>query len=248
MLRQGIECGMKRSLLLLLILAASVSSVAQSKPVVVVELFTSEGCSSCPPADAIFRDLQAKGIPGVELVLLGEHVDYWNHLGWRDGFSSEQFTRRQEDYTRKLRIEASYTPQAIVNGRTELVGNDEGALRSAIARAAQTPQPIHVNVGWAGISQLAHVVTNGAEGELFLAVTEDGLTSSVKAGENSGHRLTHAAVVRRLIDAGRATRMTTKDVKLPIESQWNRDNVHIIAFVQDLKSGAMLGAARTEAR
>jgi hypothetical protein len=228
----------------LLLVLLTASAAAQSKPVVVVELFTSEGCSSCPPADALFRELQAKGIPGVELVLLGEHVDYWNHLGWRDGFSSEQFTRRQEDYTKKLRIDSAYTPQAIVNGRTELVGNDEGALRSAIARATQVPPPVRVNVQFDVASQTAHVTTNGAEGELFAAVTEDGLSSAVKAGENDGRTLTHAAIVRRLIDAGAAKGSTGKDVKLPLDAKWNRAKLHIIAFVEDVNTGAILGAAQ----
>ncbi len=93
----------------LLLLIISSFAAAQSKPIVVVELFTSEGCSSCPPADALFRDLQVRGFPGTELVLLGEHVDYWNHLGWKDQFSSAQFTARQQEYVSKLKIADAYT-------------------------------------------------------------------------------------------------------------------------------------------
>src|SRR3954470_1760095 len=107
---------------LALVLLAGVLAVAQERPVVVVELFTSEGCSSCPPADAIIRNVQAKGLSGVDLVLLGEHVDYWDRLGWRDAFSSAQFTERQQRYAERLGLDSPYTPQAVVDGHTELVG------------------------------------------------------------------------------------------------------------------------------
>jgi hypothetical protein len=216
----------------------------QSKPVVVVELFTSEGCSSCPPADAIFRDLQSRGgVDGVELVLLGEHVDYWNHLGWRDSFSSQQFTARQEDYTGKLRVPSAYTPQAVVDGSAEVVGNDEGALRQAIANSAKKVKPVQVSVQWDSASQTAHIKTERANvGKLFVALTEDELTSSVKSGENGGHTLHHSAVVRRLVDTGHVPATGSKDLKVPLEGSWKTANLHLAAFVQDEKTGAILGA------
>jgi hypothetical protein len=231
---------------LVLMLMAS-AMFGQAKPVVVVELFTSEGCSSCPPADALFRDLQKKGFPNVDLVLLGEHVDYWNHLGWRDAFSSGQFTDRQADYVAKLRIESAYTPQAVVDGHAELVGNDEGALGAAITRAARQAKPLRVNVKWDAASQTVQVTTEGnGTGLLVVAFTEDGLSSAVKAGENGGHTLAHAAVVRRLIDVGTVQGATSKEVKQQLDASWNKLNLHISAFVQDEKSGQILGAGSTK--
>src|SRR4051794_12486359 len=125
-----------------LLLFFAVAAAAQTRPVVVVELFTSEGCSSCPPADALLRDQQARGLPDADLVLLGEHVDYWNHLGWRDAFSSAQFTARQQDYVAHLRLASAYTPQAVVDGRAELIGSDESELHRAITASAQKVKPL----------------------------------------------------------------------------------------------------------
>jgi hypothetical protein len=235
---------MRRTLFLFLIVAMSATAFAQSKPVVVVELFTSEGCSSCPPADALFRELQAHGVAGADLALLGEHVDYWNSLGWRDGFSSEQFTRRQAEYTGMLHVPDSYTPQAVVDGRVELVGNDEKALRSAIDKEAKSPKPLKVSLNWDNTAQTAHVTVDGnASGELFVAITEDGLSSSVKAGENNGKTLAHAAITRKMIDVGPAKTGMSKDVKVALDAKWNVANLRVIAFVQNMKSGAILGAA-----
>lgn len=236
--------GMRRILLLWVMVAMAATAFAQSKPVVVVELFTSEGCSSCPPADALFRELQAHGVAGADLALLGEHVDYWNNLGWRDGFSSAEFTRRQANYTGILHIPDAYTPQAVVDGRIELVGNDESALRNAIDKEAKSPKPLKVSLNWDNTAQTAHVSVDGnASGELFVAITEDGLSSAVKAGENNGKTLAHAAITRKMIDVGPAKNGMSKDVKVVLDGKWNAANLRVIAFVQDMKSGAILGAA-----
>ena len=114
--------------------------VAGSRVPVVVELFTSEGCSSCPAADAALRELEtAQSVPGVEVIALGEHVDYWNRLGWKDGFSSPAYTARQRQYAAGFGT-GSYTPQAVVNGRYELVGSRSADLAAAVAKAAKAPQ------------------------------------------------------------------------------------------------------------
>src|SRR5919197_1244382 len=110
---------------------------------VVVELFTSEGCSSCPPADQLLERLAAAGaIDGAQVVALGEHVDYWDRLGWRDRFSSPAFTARQAVYVRRFNDESAYTPQMVVDGRAGLVGSDAGAVRRAIAKAAAAPHGV----------------------------------------------------------------------------------------------------------
>src|SRR5262245_53097741 len=104
---------------------------------VIVELFTSEGCSSCPPADdALIRLASTQPVPGVEIVAMSEHVDYWNSLGWTDPFSSAQFSQRQDEYGRAFGLDGSYTPQMVVDGREQFVGNDVRNAVQAISRAA----------------------------------------------------------------------------------------------------------------
>jgi hypothetical protein len=230
--------------LVLVILCLGVTAAAQSKPVVVVELFTSEGCSSCPPADAILSNMQAHGFPGTDLLLMEEHVDYWNHLGWRDVFSSAQFTARQQEYVSRLHLDSAYTPQVVVDGRTELIGSEEAELRRAIAASAQKTKPLKLSVTWGAAKQSAKVQGEGSgAGELYLAFTEDGLSSAVKAGENSGSRLNHAAVVRRLVDVGHVQGAFSKDIHQVPDRSWNTANLHVAAFVQDPASATVLGAS-----
>lgn len=234
---------MSKTLVVFLFLFAGFAA-AETKPVVVVELFTSEGCSSCPPADALLRDLQVRGFPGAELVLLGEHVDYWNQLGWRDAYSSEQFTARQQDYANKMKLRDYYTPQAVVDGTVEFVGSDEGALHRAILKSMQTPKPLNVAVSWDTATQTAHVSAEGTgSGDLYLAFTEIGLSSEVTAGENAGNRLTHAAVVRRLKNTGGVSGAFRKDVQFPLDRGWSASHLRLAAFVQNKNTGAILGAA-----
>src|SRR5438270_3284394 len=105
---------------------------------VIVELFTSEGCSSCPPADALLRKLEeTQPVPNADIIVLGEHVDYWNYIGWTDRFSSKDFSQRQEQYARVFNLDSAYTPQMVVDGRTELNGADESSAKRAIADAAK---------------------------------------------------------------------------------------------------------------
>src|ERR1700686_990870 len=107
---------------------------------VLAELFTSEGCSSCPPADALLMKLdRLQPVPGARVIVLSEHVDYWNQLGWRDPFSSPQFSKRQADYARLMGSEV-YTPQLVIDGRVQLNGSDAKDIQDAIARAAARPK------------------------------------------------------------------------------------------------------------
>src|SRR5919201_965007 len=134
-----------------LFLAAHISSAARSedqnapkaassqgaKAGVLVELFTSEGCSSCPPADALLRQLDTMPpVNSVGIVVLGEHVDYWDGVGWRDRFSSRQYTDRQSNYARRFSLDSPFTPQMVVDGTQQLVGNNTGALQAALNKAA----------------------------------------------------------------------------------------------------------------
>jgi len=213
---------------------------------VVVELFTSEGCSSCPPADAVLMKLGHQGNSnGTELVLLGEHVDYWNYLGWTDRFSSPQFSQRQSAYGNALHSSV-YTPQMVIDGRTQFVGGDLSDAQSRIAEAAKDPKPAQVTLRWEGNNQL-HVKVQlppQARANVLLATTEDGLTTAVAEGENGGRTLHHAAVVRQLRQLGHPEKgvyETTVDV-VP-QPNWNKANVKVAVLVQETGNMEILGAA-----
>src|SRR5882724_11133559 len=169
---------------------------------VVVELFTSEGCSNCPPADELLSRLRQEQLPqGAEVILLGFHVDYWNSLGWQDRFSSADYSKRQEQYAQKLRTQGPYTPQMVVDGAVEFVGNNGTRAHQAIAEAALRTQPAQVEVSFAAQEKvLVHVSAPKLPpgNDVLLAITEDNLGNKIGAGENNGRMLRHSAVVREL--------------------------------------------------
>ncbi len=216
---------------------------------VVVELFTSEGCSSCPPADKLlinFREQHRND--GVEIIPLGFHVDYWNRLGWRDRFSSAAYSRRQEDYADRMKLEGPYTPQMVVDGDTQFVGNDADRAQDAIAQAAGRSPGAEVVVTRAAGDKL-HVKINSASrntSDVLLAVTEDNLSSSVKTGENGGHVLRHAAVVRDFRKVGQLSDGGFEsDVAFSAGKDWKVADLRAVVFVQEKTSGKILGAAAT---
>jgi len=185
------------------------STVPAGPVPVVVELFTSEGCSSCPPADQVLIDLvERQPVPGAQVIGLSEHVDYWNSLGWKDPFSDALFSRRQSIYADTRNTTNIYTPQMVVDGSEELVGSDRSSALAAVARAAAHPKPA-VAVEWTPGSPVVHVALaagrDTARAEVFVALIEDGLRSSVSRGENAGHELVHSSVTRRLISAGKTS-------------------------------------------
>jgi hypothetical protein len=192
------------------------AAFAQAQPAprqpVLVELFTSEGCSDCPPADKLLGELDARQpIPGAEAIVLSEHVTYWNHDGWRDPFSLDQITDRQQDYARQFGLSDVYTPQMVVDGAEQLVGNDPGKLAAAVGRAAATPK-LALEISGAHLAHdgsIAFAVHAPAANEaslfkasLFAAVAENATVSEVLRGENQGRTLHHVAVVRLLKEFG----------------------------------------------
>lgn len=220
-----------------------------ARKAVVVELFTSEGCSSCPPADALlikFREQHRDD--GVEIIPLGFHVDYWNRLGWKDRFSSADYSQRQEDYAERLKLDGPYTPQMVVDGEVQLVGNNANGARDAIAQAASRSPGAEVAVTRTASDKL-HVKINSASqnpAEVLLAITEDNLASSVKSGENSGHVLRHAAVVRDFHKVGQINGGGFEsDVDFKEGKDWKRADLRAVIFVQEKTSGKILGAAAT---
>jgi hypothetical protein len=225
---------------------------------VLVELFTSEGCSSCPPADALLIRLEKlQPVDGAEIIVLGEHVDYWNRLGWTDPFSSAEFSRRQDDYAAAFGNGSIYTPQMVVDGHTEFVGNDAARAHSAIAAAARQPKsPITLSLA-ANPSKPAETllrvaaepltVTSSGGAEVMLAITETGLASDVTRGENTGRRMDHTGVVRQLRNLGRIPRGApgsfTAETPLRLKAAWRRENLRAVVFVQDRNTRRILSAA-----
>jgi hypothetical protein len=214
---------------------------------VVVELFTSEGCSSCPPADALLTRLALQHHLGnAELILLEEHVEYWNSPGWTDRFSSPTYSQRQDDYVRHLHLATAYTPQMVIDGHLQVVGNDATAVQHLIAEASKSPKSSVVSLHVVSPEQLQVSVEDSGAGirRVLLAVTEDDLTTNVRGGENGGRILKHSAVVRELRPLGTASngRFATT-VNLPAKSDWKRRDLHAIVLVQNPSSGLILGAA-----
>jgi hypothetical protein len=226
--------------LLAALLGISVSTSAQNP--VVVELFTSEGCSSCPPADALLLQLSQKN--DGTLILLGEHVDYWNYIGWTDRFSSKQFSQRQAEYANALHASV-YTPQMVIDGRAQFVGNDGAEVQKRIAAAASSQKLAKVWLAWEGNSRLRVSVQAPqlAKAEVLLAITEDGLSTDVGKGENGGKTLHHAAVVRwlrRIGDVSEGKFANTIDV--PRQADWNAQRLKVAVLVQEPNSMKIVGA------
>jgi hypothetical protein len=252
--------GLAALVAILLPVRARSERVSGASTPVLIELFTSEGCSSCPPADRLLRALESRQVPGAEVIVLSEHVDYWDHLGWRDPFSKAQFSQRQSDYSRMFKNDGVYTPQMVINGRVEFVGNNSQlALKeigNATARsvAAVRVETIAIDTPENGKAVATVQLAVGDlpqmspkdELEVMLAVSETGLHSKPRTGENSGAALEHTGVVRTLVKAGRvdAPGFAAK-VKVTLDPAWNRPSLRLVAFVQEKKSRIVWGAAQT---
>ena len=229
----------------------------QGSPVV-VELFTSEGCSSCPPADAFLAKLAEQGpAHNLHIVALEEHVDYWDDQGWRDPFSSHNWTTRQDAYAGVLGNKNPYTPQIVIDGTVECSGGQQQlAAQKIIQESSQAKTSVTLSQGATGkpgsdnfsvqIGKLTPSAKGGAA-EVWLAITETGLHSSVTRGENAGHELQHAAVVRSLRKIGEAKPdrdvAFSGDAAIPIRNEWKRENLKAVALVQEKNSMRILGAA-----
>jgi hypothetical protein len=222
--------------------------------VVVAELFTSEGCSSCPPADEVLRRLVREPLDNTVVLGLGEHVDYWNHLGWRDPFSSPAFSSRQSEYQGVFRTSSIYTPQLVVDGQFEAVGSDVPAVRRALASAARLPKAaIDVSASPADDGRLTVRLRFGLpkglalreRADVLIGLTQDALTSNVRRGENRGRTLTHGAVVRTLTTLGSLqppAATFAKTVAVPLGADWDIHTLKVIALLQERHSRRIVGA------
>lgn len=210
----------------------------------VVELFTSEGCSSCPPADELMEKLEKEN-ENQQLYLLAFHVDYWDHQGWKDRFSDHTYSLRQGQYASWLNLRTIYTPQVVVNGLTQVVGSERGDVLKAIADGIHKSSPPTLKLDYQIKNKQISVhytgITYDKEVELVLALVQKSAQSRVKAGENAGRALSHVQLVRQLI---RADIKNGKDIMLSLPEDFEKQNWELIGFLQHLRNGQITNAAR----
>ena len=226
---------------------ATITAAPQVRVPVVVELFTSEGCSSCPPADRAIKFLaEQQPVPNAEIIPLGFHVDYWDGPEWKDKFSSPAFSRRQQLYVSRFGLDSSYTPEMVVDGKAEFIGSDTGKAVKKISEAANE-QKGKVTLALDGdvFSVSVSALPEHHPATVFLAVTESDIISAVKGGENDGQTINHSAVVRNLSTLGLIEKdsnsFETKGT-IPSIADLKRENSQFVVFVQDNTSRKILAA------
>jgi hypothetical protein len=242
-------------------MSASDAPRADALAPVLVELFTSEGCSSCPPADALLQQLdRTQPVGGAQLIVLSEHVDYWNHIGWTDPFSSHLFSDRQSVYSDRFGLSSVYTPQMVVDGAAEFVGSDSRLASQAVQKALAGPK---VAVKISGVSLdasktlQAHIDTGALpeksrvrKADVYLVAALNHAESQVLRGENGGHRLSHVGVVQSLTKVGsiEAGKSFSQDVHIKLDSRSDPANLRVIVFIQQSGQRQVLGAAQQRAQ
>ena len=239
----------------LVITAVTLSSFINKKTVTntnkgfaVVELFTSEGCSSCPPADAVIAKIE-KESADKPIYILAFHVDYWNRLGWKDMFSSADYSHRQNQYANWLHLQSVYTPQVVVNGHTEFVGSEEGTLRNTIkTNLEKTPAAnlmlSDIKTDGGKVSVQYHTQGNTSNDVLLLAVIEKHAQSNVQRGENSGRTLSHVQIVRAFTST--PVKSGNGDASITLPKGFDAKGFELIAFLQNPANGEISGAAKAE--
>ncbi len=245
--------GMFSLLLLLAPLLASAADSPNTGSPVLVELFTSEGCSSCPPADRLLMDLdRTQPVTGADLIVLSEHVDYWNSLGWQDPWSSAFFSERQNSYSDHFGLRSVYTPQMVVNGEAEASGNDWNRAKQECQKAlAEQKIPVRISsITLDGGTLHAHVEADALpdsvkKADLYVVVALDHAESQVKAGENGGRKLSHVSVVQSMTKVGSLSKGKNfaEDVHVKLNAKDDPGNLRVIAFLQEPGPGKVVGAA-----
>lgn len=242
------------SVLFLLALVCNISAFGQNSTdkitktgFAVLELFTSEGCSSCPPADDLMGKIQNE-YKDRPVYVLSYHVDYWDNLGWKDIFSNADYTKRQYDYGKWLKKEPVYTPQLIINGKADFIGSQETAVRGGITKALSKSTEVSLDFsarkGAEGLVVNYKVNGNSKNTRLVLALVQKSVKSKVKRGENEGRLLSHYQVVRNLTFQKLAIdEKGSANISFP--KNFDSQNGEIIGFIQDNTTGAILGAAKS---
>jgi hypothetical protein len=216
---------------------------SQPEKIAVIELFTSEGCSSCPPADELLSRYSKDDYPGVKIFALSFHVDYWNRLGWRDPFSSPAYAGRQRNYAQALNLNGVYTPQMIVNGTHQFVGSDESGLRQALSNISNNTAisitALGLTHGDAGTKAVYKLQGDPAGYEIHIAVISIHESTQVRRGENGGRTLAHTNVVRTFYTAPATASGQVALGALPADT----GNTAVIAYLQNVKDGHIAAAA-----
>ena len=231
---------------------ANVHGVEKDHGAIVVELFTSEGCSSCLPADALLRQIDGKQTKdGRRIIGLSEHVTYWNHLGWSDPFSNDVYTQRQDEYGRRFQLDSVYTPQMVIDGEEQLVGSDRDGLQRALDKSRQ-PQPITIQINAVASRGEAVSVKYSLAGslsrgdtELVAVIVDEEARSTVARGENSGRVLTHVSVARTMKRLAAKTSSEEQSLEIPIPRSSDtpqKPGRRLILFAQEKRQGRILGA------
>jgi hypothetical protein len=214
----------------------------------VLELFTSEGCSSCPPADKVLADIQQES-KGKSVYILAYHVDYWNRLGWKDAFSSPDYSGRQEQYGRWLEVSPIYTPQVVVNGKYQFVGSDESAIHQAISKQmANHPAStlvLRANITGEQLRVEYQISPPAGDNRLLIAIIQKSARTQVERGENAGQLLSHVQIVRKLQSVP-LTPSGNGMVELPLPKGFNFQTGEVLGLVQDQQNGEILAAARAD--
>lgn len=226
---------------------------SEVKTPVLVELYTSEGCSSCPPADRALATLQKdQPNPSAEIITLAFHVDYWNYLGWQDKFSSPMFSQRQQFYARQFKLGSSYTPQMVVDGSYEFVGSNIGKAKQFISEAVKnTKAKIELERNEENLKVKISEIPKHTDATVYLAIAEDNLASNVKKGENSGVKLEHISVVRELKLLGSLPAVSQNfkvEHSLQLQPDWKRENLKLVVFIQEIQSRKIIGVGFLEFR
>jgi len=221
-------------------------NAGDAKGFAVVELFTSEGCSSCPPADEVVAKIQ-KESANEPIYILAFHVDYWNRLGWKDVFSSADYSRRQNQYASWLKTGEIYTPQIVVNGKTAFVGSEEGTLRNVIKAGLQKDAVAEIMLGDIkvdGNKVSLNYQTKGsiANTDLLVSVVQKSAQTKVERGENAGHTLSHVQIVRLLQSFTLKSDSGAESLALP--KGVDAKGSELIAFLQNTSTGAIIGATK----
>jgi len=207
---------------------------------VVVELFSSQGCNSCPPADRLFSEL--RGMPGV--LALTFHVDYWDYLGWKDTLASSEFSQRQYDYAKARGDMDVFTPQMIVNGEKQMVGSQRSEVMAVLGQSRQSRWPVAVSIADGGREIAVDVGAGevGEEGTLWVMPVLEQTTVKIEKGEMSGREVSYVNVVRKLVPAAMWTGKAARIV-LPKDGLLTPDANGCVALLQRGKVGPILGCA-----
>lgn len=205
-------------------------------PVAVLELFTSQGCSSCPPADALLNKI-IKESHHSKVIGLSFHVSYWNHLGWNDPYSSDDYTKRQSWYNQRLKV-GIYTPQVVVNGTNEYVGGNKAASEKKIEEALTAPSAVAIDLSLTGNKLSYHLAGHYVNTVLNIAVVQNEVSNYVKQGENGGRQLVHNNVV--LSFDTRKANAGNDEVTLKLPESASK----VIVYAQNNQTGAVLGASQ----